>query len=215
MADREFIGNQWFEYLLNRKMHFSIRIRENMLIENSRGLLSSAKNLFRDLTIGSYRILKGKRSVSGVKLFVVGVKLEEEYLILVTDSYPDSAIEEYKKRWGIETLFGCLKKRGFNFESTHLNKLERIEKLTGILAITFSFCHIIGEWVNEVKEIKVKKHGRKAVSLFRYGMDYIREILLNMSDIVNRKKLKVIICLIHFKLNPDTLKCNPKFLSCT
>jgi len=126
-------------------------------------------------------------------------------LILVTDSYPDSAIEEYKKRWGIETLFGCLKKRGFNFESTHLNKLERIEKLTGILAITFSFCHIIGEWVNEVKEIKVKKHGRKAVSLFRYGMDYIREILLNMSDIVNRKKLKVIICLIHFKLNPESL----------
>lgn len=200
-ADREFIGNKWFKYLLGQGIHFSIRIRENMLIENSRGTLSPAKNLLRNLKIGSYRILNGKRLVAGVKLFVIGMKIKDEYLILLTDYAPELAIEEYKKRWGIETLFGCLKKRGFCFESTHLNKLERIEKLVAILAITFSIYHTIGEWKNEVKEIKIKKHGRKAISLFRYGLDFIREILLNSFDIVNRKKLKTIIQLINSKLS--------------
>ncbi|MBK9040676.1 MAG: transposase [Bdellovibrionales bacterium] len=34
-----------------------------------------------------------------------------------------------KERWQIETLFSCLKSRGFNLEETHVTDLERIKKL--------------------------------------------------------------------------------------
>ena len=42
-----------------------------------------------------------------------------------------------------------------------------------LLAIAFTWAHRTGEWQNEQKPIKIKKHGRPAVSLFRYGLDFL------------------------------------------
>lgn len=57
--------------------------------------------------------------------------------------------------------------------------LDRISKLLGLLSIAFVFAHIVGEWQHSIKPIKLKKHGRRAISLFRYGLDYLRRIFLN------------------------------------
>ena len=38
-----------------------------------------------------------------------------------------------------------------------------------------------GEWRHQQKAIKIKKHGRKAISFFRYGLDLIRETILNVT----------------------------------
>jgi len=43
--------------LLDKRIAFRIRIRENMLISNARGILVPAKTLFRDLRVGEYKIL--------------------------------------------------------------------------------------------------------------------------------------------------------------
>lgn len=190
-ADREFLGHSWFSYLLETLIHFCIRIRENILVTNVSGIPVPAKTLFRDLPIGEVRVLKGRRLVCGVKLFVVGLRLPDgEYLILVTDKEPQTAMETYAHRWEIETLFECLKSRGFRFESTHLTKPDRINKLVALLAITFCWCHLTGEWLHEQKPIPIKKHGRKAKSIFRLGLDHLREILLNISEkMQNFKKM--------------------------
>jgi hypothetical protein len=37
-----------------------------------------------------------------------------EYLIVASKEQNKYAIEEYKVWWQIETMFGCLKSRGFN-----------------------------------------------------------------------------------------------------
>jgi hypothetical protein len=178
VADREFIGQAWFEFLIETGILFRIRIKENMLISNSQGILVSAKNIFRHLKGGTYEIIEGRRMILGHMLYIIGSRLPTgEYMIIVTNHDPEGALQHYKMRWGIETLFGCLKTRGFNFESTHLTELERIEKLVALLAIAFVWCYILGEWKNAQKEIQIKKHGRKAISIFRYGYDHIREIL--------------------------------------
>ena len=57
-----------------------------------------------------------------------------------------------------------------------------ISKLVALLAISFCRCHMTGEWLHTQKAIKIKKHGRKAISIFRYGLDKLREILLNISE---------------------------------
>jgi hypothetical protein len=182
-ADREFVGEKWFGYLLGKGIHFCIRVKENFLVSNSRGQLVSAKDLFRHLKTGESLVLSGKRLVNDHRLHVVGMRLSTgELLILVTDKCPDQALENYKKRWGIETLFQCLKKRGFNFEDTRMTIPERIDKLIALLAITFTWCHVVGEWRNEQQEIKIKKHGRKAVSVFRYGLDCLRTIFINFHE---------------------------------
>ncbi|MFI0348673.1 MAG: transposase, partial [Chthoniobacterales bacterium] len=96
-----------------------------------------------------------------------------------TDVTPGLAIKNYASRWEIETLFSCLKGRGFHFEETHLIHSERIKKLMALLAIGFCWVHKIGEWQHEIRPIKIKKHGRPEVSIFRYGLDYIVDLLTN------------------------------------
>jgi hypothetical protein len=198
-ADREFLGHKWFGYLLDHLIPFCIRIRENMLVTNGRGIAVHAKALFRELPPGEIRVLKGRRLVCGVKLFVVGLRLPDgAYLILVTDKAPQTAMETYAQRWEIEPLFGCLKNRGFRFESTHLTKPDRINKLVALLAITFCWCHLTGEWVHQQKPIPIKKHGRKAKSIFRAGLDLLREILLNISE--KKQPFRKIILLLRKQL---------------
>ncbi len=215
-ADREFIGQKWFLYLLEKKIHFCIRVKDNFKVISSKGNEVAVKALFRNLRQGEVRILKGRRLICGVRLFVIGLRLKNgEYLILVTDKNPESAIETYKLRWEIETLFGCLKTRGFNLESTHLTEPERINKLVALLAITFCWCHVTGEWLNEIKPIKIKKHGRKAISIFRYGLDCLRETIFNISSNLPtfRKLVRLFCCQAD---NHSLLAGRPlKLLSCT
>lgn len=85
----------------------------------------------------------------------------------------------------METLFLCLKSRGFNFEDTNVTKPERIEKMLVLLTVGFCWAYKTGEWRHEQKAIKIKKHGRKAVSYFRYGLDLLRDTALNGGRCIN------------------------------
>lgn len=94
------------------------------------------------------------------------------------ETQPDQAIKIYAIRWEIETLFGCLKSKGFNFEDTHIVNRNRIKKLIAVLAIAFCWAHLTGEWRHQCeKTIRLKKHGRPQYSLFRYGLDWIMTAL--------------------------------------
>ena len=53
-------------------------------------------------------------------------------------------LDLYRKRWEIETLFAALKSRGFGLEDTHMTGSNRIWKLLGMLALTYSWTRIIG-----------------------------------------------------------------------
>ena len=50
-----------------------------------------------------------------------------ELVILATQDQPETALADYKERWQIETLFGCLKTRGFDLEATHITDQKRLE----------------------------------------------------------------------------------------
>lgn len=180
LADREFIGGQWFRFLIEEKLPFYIRIKNNIITTNARGLEIDIDGLFYGAKVHEVKVLQGKRRVFGQKLYLSGTRDKNgELLIIATNRDPRNAIETYAKRWDIETLFGCLKTRGFNFEDTHLNNLDRINNIMVLLTIGFCWCYKIGEWQHKVIPIKLKKHGYKAISLFRYGLDFIRELILN------------------------------------
>jgi hypothetical protein len=48
-----------------------------------------------------------------------------------------------------------------------------------LLALAFSFAFLVGAYLVDRQPILVKRHGRKAVSLFRVGLDHLRLTLLN------------------------------------
>lgn len=109
------------------------------------------------------------------------------------------AIETYAARWQIETLFAGLKGRGFNLEDTHVTHRLRSKRLLVVAVIAFCWVHRTGEWQYAyVKPIKVKKHQRFAKSIFRLGLDFIRDALLNVIYSLE-SALRVIIQFIDLK----------------
>ena len=179
LCDREFVGKEWFQYLKRVNMAFYIRIKNNTLTTNSRGQSVDVWTLFLGLSHRQERVLSGARKVHGIEVFLVGVRCDDgEQLIVASLQENPQAIPVYRLRWEVETLFSCLKGRGFRFEDTHMTEPDRIKKLVAVLAIAFAWSHRVGEWRHDGKEpIKVKKHGRLAKSLFRHGLDFIREML--------------------------------------
>jgi hypothetical protein len=182
VADREFVGKAWFAYLLAQKIRFRIRIKADARVGTARGQLTEVKNLFRSLPVGYCQTLSGRRRLWGHELYIIGLRLDDgQYLILATQDNPESALDDYRKRWGIETLFGSLKTRGFQFESTHMTDPARIAKLIAILATAFTWACRVGHWLHgTVRALRYKKHGRLEKSLFRYGYDALRHCLLNL-----------------------------------
>ena len=100
--------------------------------------------------------------------------------IIATPKYTNKAIEIYRRRWEIETLFGCLKTRGFCLEETKITLPERVEKLVFILAIAFLWSYSIGIERNNISPIRIKGDGSLEYSFFRYGYDWIRRIIMNL-----------------------------------
>ena len=82
----------------------------------------------------------------------------QDFLFIASSGAPQAdAINAYADRWQIETLFGCLKSRGFNFEDTHLTDPGRLGKLMGLLALAFAWTFRAGELLHEEKPILLKK----------------------------------------------------------
>jgi len=58
------------------------------------------------------------------------------FLVAASSGAPQhEAFTAYSRRWAIETLFGALKYRGFNFEDPHRTQPERIRERLALLAL--------------------------------------------------------------------------------
>jgi hypothetical protein len=187
-ADREFIGRDWFGYLRRKKIPFRLRVRENLKVTNARGnKMVSAKNLFRTHKAGVGVLLRGQRKVLREEVALMGMRTPEgEYVIVASSTHSDEILQDYAQRWKIESLFGCLKSRGFCLEATHVTERQRLERLLALLTVAFCWAYIVGEWLARSNPIKIKKHGRLAKSLFRHGFDHLRRILCNQDCLTKR-----------------------------
>ena len=57
---------------------------------------------------------------------------------------------------------------------------ERMSNLFAIVMLAYVWCYLVGIYIHEnIKKIKVLHHGRRAKSLFKYGLEYIAQCLLN------------------------------------
>ena len=180
-GDREFVGKQWLTYLLlEPAISFRLRIKKSDRIGNGKRQLR-ASIVFANLKPGQTQILSGRRWVWGRLVYVSALRLDDgELLIIITPDTTSSAISDYAQRWGIETLFGIFKTRGFCLESTHFTDTQRLSKLIALMSIALCWAIKTGEWLHQHQPIKVKKHGRKAKSVFRYGLDHLGSIVTDL-----------------------------------
>jgi len=103
---------------------------------------------------------------------------EEEYVILISLNLDYQALENYKVRWEIETMFKAFKTHGFNIEDTNLQDIDRVKKLTALVSLAFCWCYLIGALeVKAGKKIPIRKHGRPQYSLFYFGLELLSEAI--------------------------------------
>ncbi|WP_420882940.1 IS4 family transposase [Zooshikella ganghwensis] len=195
-ADREFRGKNWLQFLVDEHIPFCIRIPNNTNVWNKhRNQRLPVSRLF-GLQRNEQMSLKKQRDIWGIPVHLSCIMGKQGRVIIATNEQPETAIRRYAIRWSIETLFGCLKSRGFDLESTHLQDLERLEKLFFVCALALAWSFKLGIWQNSLKPLKLKKHGRKSKSLFRLGLDYLHRILVegNANLSVFWHSLKVLSC---------------------
>lgn len=200
VADREFVGDRWIGFLNENKIRCYIRVRNNSKIfVPHKNKEIKARWLFDGLRQGES--LHYRRIVRmGTQLcYVSGCKANgrngTDLLIIVSFNKPEQAQINYKDRWQIETCFKAMKSSGFDIEKTHLQDIVRIERLVLVVMIAFVWCYKIGIFIHEnVKKIQIKKHGRMARSIFKYGLSFVAAILLNPKNQTDIDVFKFLSC---------------------
>lgn len=176
LCDREFGSSDWFKWLQAKNIHFTIRIKQNILVSSLAGNTIHVHRLFGSLNAGKIRYLRAKKNFLGVDLYLAATRAQDKKWVIVATSYsPEKALERYAERWYIETLFGFLKSKGFNFEDTHITLQPRLHNLLAVLTIAFCFAYKAGLMGIQQEAIKLKRHGRPAKSIFRVGLDALCE----------------------------------------
>lgn len=183
LADREFVGQEWFDFLIREKIHFYIRIRDNFDVRvPGKGIvkafwLFNSQPLHTGYNYPKIVYVKGNSVyLSGMKTVGKGGKLE--FVIVASYCFSYDALPKYKERWQIETLFKALKTSGFNLEDTHLKDYDRINRMLVLVTITFVWSYLAGIYRHEnIEQIVIKKHGRRAHSFFAYGLAFISNAL--------------------------------------
>ena len=167
--DREFNGKTWLKWLDKKQVPFVLRLRKNTHINGKSASSYQAtrvrKNPVRSdvfemqLYFGAKTIKKGRA----------------KYLYVVSNRFtPLEALEEYRHRWSIEVFFGHLKKKGFNFENTHMTDKLKIDKLVAVLALAFLFTIGFGLLLREHTVLNAHE---KRKSVFRLALDTLDSML--------------------------------------
>jgi hypothetical protein len=182
LADREFIGADWIKFLNDHNIHFAIRLREDLRVTDEQG---HDLTLFARLRLAgrtrTFRARLGSRDDAEAHdaplLNFAAKRLKGEWLIVVSNVAPRTALAAYRKRWAIECLFGDAKTRGLNLEDTRLTDPRKLDLLMGLVALALAWAGRTAATLLAPGTPRRKSHGYLAQSWFRTGFDRIRSLL--------------------------------------
>lgn len=179
-ADREFIGPEFRQ----TRLIPLIRIRSNAVV-SYQGRQQRVSALFDSPT---WRILRQPRQLYQRALYLSGMRLSDgDYLIVYSDRYVSQSQRLYGLRWQVETLFGAFKSRGFDLEQCRVNQHQRIRRLLFMLSIALVWALETGQWLLATGRKRASRQFNGQVrylySLFRWGLDELRDRVLNNKSI--------------------------------
>jgi hypothetical protein len=201
LADREFIGAEWFKYLVEKELHFVIRLKAKMYfdLQTYEGKKRTSLKYFNK-HVEQFGIYAIPMKLNGDTYSFVIIKNpkhdpKEPYIYFISDLKDAKAIaNHYLKRWKIECAFKHLKTNGFNIENANLKDDLKIELLMAI--VVFAYVVAVKEGVLKMNAIKMKKYNNGktylSISVFRTGytilqtfcktinqfMEYIESLIL-------------------------------------
>lgn len=193
LADREFIGANWFKYLMQKELHFVIRLKAKMYfdLQTYTGIKrTSLKQLNKHAErFGIYAI---PMTLKGDKYSFVIIKNpkydpKEPYIYFISDLKDAKEIaKHYLKRWKIECAFKHLKTNGFNIENANLKNDLKIELLMAV--VVFAYVVAVKEGILKMNTIKMKKYSNGktylSISVFRTGYTVLQSLCKTINDFI-------------------------------
>jgi hypothetical protein len=184
LADREYIGKEWLEWLAEKGLGFIVRLKL--------GVYKKAVN-----QSGGDRYSKMLKQAKRGKTVCKRIRLNHKWFYLVIGPNPKQGAEEpivafistlknkrkvmqtYGERWKIETCFQKLKGHGFQLENIGLKCPKKVEVMVGLVALAYTICVLEGlasqkaDIENGKQVLKKYNNGKEylSVSTFREGLD--------------------------------------------
>ncbi len=181
LADREFIGPRWIDFLLRKNVLFSIRVKDNLNVvldddRTHRFKTLLQKPAFRKALTTRKGRLATMSSDSGLPLRFAARRLRSaELLVIITNGDPHEAMRLYKRRWFIECLFGDSKRRGLNIEDTRLTDQTKLSTLLAVVTFAIVWAYACAKAIKSSGPIAKTNQGYLRKSVFRHGFDQLRK----------------------------------------
>lgn len=182
LADREFIGADWLNWLTQNDIPFAIRLRGGQRATTGEGRHGTLERLLtgpggqRRASVRLDRMAEG--GAPAPLLAVRARRPRGRRPIIVASNRPRlDSLAAYRRRWDIESLFADAKRRGLNFEDTRLTCPRKLALLTAIVAIAIAWANAAAMSLIGRRKLPTKAHGYPAKSAFRIGFEHLRRLL--------------------------------------
>jgi len=198
LGDREYIGKEWFKYLIDNEINFVIRLKKNIYIQEIDACLGRSHQQMTNKVLRSKLANKsvGKMvTIDGMTLYFVAVKNPKNdpkdpviYLLSSLIEKPAKLIASiYCLRTKIEHCFKHLKSNGFKLEQMNLRTKTRCRLLMAITVFTYVLS--VQEGLKDYHQVPEKNYDtdqkQKQVSIFRFGLDKMNRYARNMEKFCN------------------------------
>ena len=181
VADREYIGPEWFKAWQEAGLHWVVRLRRNLYRQAINQAPGWRYSKWRQRAKSRQRAVSKKIELEGLTVTLVVVanqqaQAKEEVLYLLSSLENAAAISQaYQRRWLIEYCFKHLKSNGFELEDLSFRDKDKIRLL--LAAVIVAYCWSIHQGLQLDKAVKRKIFANqtttRAVSVFRNGLDQL------------------------------------------
>lgn len=209
IGDREYVGSLWIKYLKDNDLSFVIRLRDKNYQEHINATGKSVEKLEKKAKKRLGQAFSKPFELNGQFYYFVLTAYKDrngkvEILRLITTlSNANKAVEFYKLRYRIESLFKHLKSNGFDLEALHLQSSNKVRLMIALVVLAYTLSVIYG-----LKGYKRKypplKHGSPAMSVFRVGIElwqnhlgsfalFLEKAFEYLNRAIEKKKYSIII----------------------
>jgi hypothetical protein len=105
-------------------------------------------------------------------------KNEEEALFVISDQPAGpKRIKEYRLRWRVESTFQDLKSRGWDWEESHVRRLDRVDRMLLVLFLgVWWLAHLAASCIHDGRRDRYDRHDRRDKSILRIGRLYLLDL---------------------------------------
>ena len=117
-------------------------------------------------------------------------KHEEEALLVISDLPAcRKRLTDYQLRWRVESTFEDMKSRGWDWENSHVRRLDRVDRMLLVLfLLLWWLAHLAASCIHHGRRDRYDRHDRRDKNIFRIGRLYLLDIERRASGASNLEK---------------------------